>query len=280
MMVEKTWEKLQAVLQSLGHEPKKSLGQNFLVSDGVIEKIINAAQSFGASSLIEIGPGPGALTQYLKNLNGKFQVIELDRGFAKYWREQGLTVHELDALHFDWSNFLSAESGHLAPRVLVSNLPYQISSSLVIDRSIDERPLDGMVLMFQKEVAQRIRAAFEHELYGMLSVVAQTFWQINIVSEAGPRDFFPPPRVASRVLKFIPKSVEISDRKKFLKLVKACFLQPRKLLVSNLEQAGIGTKEQAQEWLLELQLNGKARAEELRLDDFLRLYHRVYQDPS
>ena len=101
-----TWEKLQEVLRQLGHEPKKSLGQNFLVSDVVIDRIIQAAQSFSAQSLIEIGPGPGALTWHLKeqpaSLAGFYQVIELDHSFAQYWRDQGLIVHEIDALHFNW----------------------------------------------------------------------------------------------------------------------------------------------------------------------------------
>ncbi len=270
----KTWESLQEVLKSLGHEPKKSLGQNFLISDQVIEKIIKAAQSFEASSVIEIGPGPGALTQHLRGLNslGHFEVIELDRNFAKYWREQGLTVNEVDALQFDWSHFLSRPG----KRILVSNLPYQISSSIVIDRCIDEKPLEGMVLMFQKEVAQRIKAPFENELYGMLSVVSQTFWDISTVSEAGPRDFFPPPRIASRVLQFSRKKNITIDSRKYFKLVKACFMHPRKLMVSNMEQAGICSKSQATEWVLSLGLEEKVRAEALKVADFLRLYDIVY----
>jgi 16S rRNA (adenine1518-N6/adenine1519-N6)-dimethyltransferase len=263
-----TWKELQAVLSELGHQPKKSLGQNFLISDHVIEKIILAAKEFSPQHLMEIGPGPGALTRHLKNLSQSFQVIELDHGFAGYWREKGLQVHEVDALQFDWGPFLKC-SGN---RILVSNLPYQISSSLVIDRSLDENPLDGMVLMFQKEVAQRLRATFEQDLYGMLSVVAQTFWEISLVSEAGPRDFYPPPRIASRVLKFIKKPMSEIDRKKYFRLVKGSFLQPRKYLVSNLEQAGICQKEKAVEWLQELKISEKARAEQLRISDYLKLY--------
>lgn len=270
----KTWESLQEVLKSLGHEPKKSLGQNFLISDSVIEKIIKSAQSFGAASVIEIGPGPGALTQHLRGLSSlsHFELIELDRNFAKYWREQGLSVNEVDALQFDWSHFLNRPG----KRILVSNLPYQISSSIVIDRSIDEKPLEGMVLMFQKEVAQRIKAPFENELYGMLSVVSQTFWNISTVSEAGPRDFFPPPRIASRVLQFTRKANINIDSLKYFKLVKACFMHPRKLMVSNMEQAGICSKIQATEWILGLGLEEKVRAEALKVADFLRLYDIVY----
>ena len=97
--------------------------------------------------------------------------MELDRVFSKYWKDQGLQLIEGDALQLDWSSFF-----HQArPLVLVSNLPYQISSSLVIDRCLDADPFDFMVLMFQKEVAQRLRARTGDELYGMLSVVAQSF---------------------------------------------------------------------------------------------------------
>lgn len=267
-----TWERLQITLRQLGHEAKKSLGQNFLISDQVIEKIIAKAQVFKPQSLLEIGPGPGALTFHLKEITKQFQVIELDRNFAAFWRDQGLDVVEADALQVDWASFFARPR----PFVLVSNLPYQISSSLVIDRSLDTEPLDAMVLMFQKEVAQKIKAPQGHELYGMLSVVAQSFWDIEIVSEAGPRDFFPPPKVASRVLSFLVKPSPVANKERYFKLVKACFLHPRKLMSSNLAESGVCTKPKAAELFSEMKLSEKVRAEELKISQFLELYRRLY----
>lgn len=223
-------DRLRKVLEETGHLAKKSLGQNFLVSDKVIEKILAEAPT-DVDRLIEIGPGPGAITEGLLALGIPLQLIELDTTMAEYWRAKGVAVMEEDALRADWSQLITSKTA------LISNLPYQISSSLVIDRSLDPVPLKKMVLMFQKEVAQRIRAVASTENYGMLSVIAQNFWKMKMVTEAGPQDFFPPPRIASRVLAFEPLPVPADfDRQKFLEFVKAAFSQRRKLLKSNLAQ--------------------------------------------
>jgi 16S rRNA (adenine1518-N6/adenine1519-N6)-dimethyltransferase len=269
--VSENWEKLKITLAELGIEPKKSLGQNFLVSDSIIDKIIKAAQKTQADFLLEIGPGPGALTNHLRNLSQNFQVIELDRTFAEYWRKQNLIVTEADALRIDWSPILSQPGC----RALVSNLPYQISSSLVIDRCLDQEPLDFMILMFQKEVAQRLRARQGDELYGMLSVVAQTFWKTEMLLEVGPRDFFPPPKVASRVLVFEKLKSPVSNKAHYLKFVKACFLHPRKLMLSNLQEGFNISKERSLQVALKLGLTEKVRAGELKLQQFLDFYHEL-----
>ncbi len=266
-----TWDRLQQTMRDLGIEPKKSLGQNFLISDSVVQKIIRAAEQTKPDFLLEIGPGPGALTFHLKNLCSQFQLIELDRQFAQFWRDQNLAVVEADALQIEWSDFLS-QSG---VRTLVSNLPYQISSSLVIDRCLDDSPLDFMVLMFQKEVAQRIRARLQDELYGMLSVVAQTFWKMATVADVGNQDFFPPPKIASRVLSFERKESPVSDRRAYFKFVKAAFVHPRKLMVSNLEERLPITKARASEIMLSFGLSEKTRAGQLSVQQFVDFFHKL-----
>ncbi|MCX7978233.1 MAG: 16S rRNA (adenine(1518)-N(6)/adenine(1519)-N(6))-dimethyltransferase RsmA [Bdellovibrionaceae bacterium] len=221
-------ERLEAVLSRLGHRAKRSLGQNFLISDVIIDRIIAATESFQPSALIEVGPGAGALTELLATFNIPLTLIELDSNFANYWRSLGYSVIEEDALRISW------ESLTIEGAVLVSNLPYQISSSLVIDRSMDRKLLKGMVLMFQKEVAQRIRAQPATGDYGLLSVIAQNFWQISLVTEVGPRDFLPAPKVASRVLKFSPKETTLTDKASFLAFVKCAFSNRRKMMKANL----------------------------------------------
>ena len=258
-------------MRELGIEPKKSLGQNFLISDAVIQKIILAAKETRPDFLLEIGPGPGALTFHLRKLTENFQLIELDRQFAQHWRDQNLKVIEADALQIEWQDFLS-QSG---VRSLVSNLPYQISSSLVIDRCLDENPLDFMILMFQKEVAQRIRARPQDELYGMLSVVAQTFWKMATVSDVGNQDFFPPPKIASRVLSFEKKPSPVDDRRAYFKFVKAAFVHPRKLMVSNLEERLPVTKARAIEIMLSFDLSEKTRAGQLSVQQFVDFFHKL-----
>lgn len=268
-------ERLRKILDEQGRDPKKSLGQNFLINDGVIEKIIKAAVDMKPSHLLEIGPGPGSLTfslvEELKPEVSSFHVIELDRGWAQFWRDQGLNVVEADALQIPWSDFVKDNT------ILVSNLPYQISSTLVIDRSLDSKRLQGMVLMFQKEVAQKIRGTPKDELYGFLSVIAQSFWKIDLVADAGPRDFWPPPKVASRVLRFLPLALDKipTDSQKFLQFVKMAFQQRRKTLRSNWE----GYLNQKPEgWsrvlarILEMGFTEKLRAEELSPKQFQELF--------
>jgi len=271
-------ERLKEVQEALGIAAKRSLGQNFLVSDHVIEKIIEKAKSFEPKNLIEVGPGPGALTYFLRQFPVNFKVIELDRVLSQYWRDQGLDVTEADALKIDWKQFYT-EPGK---KVLVSNLPYQISSSLVIERSLDSQGLDHMVLMFQKEVAQRIAAKARSENYGMLTVIAQTFWKTETVTEAGPRDFDPPPNVASRVLAFTARPTAVTNGKAYLTFVKTAFAQRRKLLKKNIsslcQQKGIA-EEQLVAWLLEMGFTETARAEELSPEQFVQLYKKLGFEP-
>ncbi|GIL16805.1 MAG: ribosomal RNA small subunit methyltransferase A [Oligoflexia bacterium] len=265
-------QRITQLMTELNIEPKRALGQNFLISDHVIKKIVHAVSLFHPKGMIEVGPGLGALTVELRQLNCPLHLIELDSVFANYWKAQGLSVSEVDALQWDWrSHNLNR------PEVLVSNLPYQISSSLVIDRSMDENQFDGMVLMFQKEVAQRLRAKPKTSEYGMLSVVAQTFWNTEMLLEAGPGDFMPSPKVASRVLVFAKKDVSIDDRKKYLKFLKAAFLHPRKLMSSNLEQ-GLGiAREIILEKLAAQGFDPKIRAQEMSVKMFQDLYLRFQE---
>ena len=242
------------------------MGQNFLVSDGVINKIIAAVDEEKPEKLIEIGPGCGALTDILVDKYKDLTLIELDRHFADFWRSQGRMVIEEDALQMNW-NF---SSDHF----LVSNLPYEISSSLVIERSLDTNPLCGMVLMFQKEVAQRIRAQHQTEHYGMLSVIAQEFWTMQTVCDAGSREFKPAPKVSSRVLKFIPRESNIDNKKMYLSFVKACFQQRRRVLSTNLSGLAANfDKSRFSNWILENKKTEKIRAEELSPSEINSLFH-------
>ncbi|MGZ3689879.1 MAG: 16S rRNA (adenine(1518)-N(6)/adenine(1519)-N(6))-dimethyltransferase RsmA [Pseudobdellovibrio sp.] len=259
-------ERLEKRLDELRVFAKKSLGQNFLISDLVINKIIAAVDDVKPEYLLEIGPGCGALTDLLVPKYKNLTLIELDRDLAAFWREQGQKVIEADALQIEW-NFTPTP-------MLVSNLPYQISSSLVIERSLDEVQLQAMVLMFQKEVAQRIRAAQQTEHYGMLSVIAQEFWTIETVCDAGSREFKPAPKVSSRVLKFVPRKSNVENKKQYLSFVKNCFQQRRRVLTTNLNALDQKfDKSRFAEWLSQNKKNEKIRAEELSPKELNSLYH-------
>lgn len=260
-------ERLENRMQQLQIFAKKSLGQNFLVSDVVIQKILKATAELNQPRLVEVGPGCGALTDLLKEKYSDLVLIELDRTLIDFWKSQSMEVIAGDALRIDW--------GFAQGRALVSNLPYQISSSIVIDRSLEKNLLQGMVLMFQKEVAQRIRALCQTEHYGMLSVIAQEFWTIETVCDAGPRDFKPPPKVASRVLKFVPRESNVEDRPRYLIFVKACFQQRRRVLSTNLGSLAQQGYEihRLKEWSELNKKSEKIRAEELSPVEMNSLYH-------
>ena len=261
-------------MKELGLEPQKGLGQNFLVSSHVVKKIVDAASGEKPTELLEIGPGVGALTEGLLQLNLPLQLLEFDRGLAKYWRDRGVTVVEGDALQADWVA-LSPKSN----TVLVSNLPYQISTSLVVDLSLGPANISSMILMFQKEVAERLLAKTRSDEYGMLSVMTQSHWKVNRVLEAGPGDFWPAPKIASQVVRFQRKVPPFPGREKsYLSFLKGAFSQPRKLLAKNLlarpGRPGLNVEDHKQA-LVELGLNPLARAEELSVEQFEQLFAKI-----
>jgi 16S rRNA (adenine1518-N6/adenine1519-N6)-dimethyltransferase len=292
-------ERIFARLRELGAEPKRSLGQNFLISDHVVNRILAAAESAPFTDLVEVGPGLGAITEDLLGVAARsgasLTLLELDTKFAAYWRERGVRVMECDALQADWTSLGLRENS-----LFVSNLPYQISSSIVIERSLEPAGITRMILMFQKEVAQRLAAKKSSKDYGLLTVIAQTFWDISTVCDASPGDFYPPPNVASRVLQFRRKpdpfaanagpdadfgpgqNVAAGTKPTaagFLKFAKAGFAHRRKLLSRNLmgEYYG-GRKEllpELEKAFAEQGLLATARAEELDPKTFVELYRRL-----
>lgn len=259
-------------LELFGISPKRSLGQNFLISDTVVEKIINAARSLNPSHICEIGPGLGTLTEYLIEIDKQLEVIELDTKFAEYWTSRGVKVTEADALKILWHRFLDKPE-----TAIISNLPYQISSRLVVELSLTTAPIKGMVFMFQKEVAERITAKPKTEEFGLLSVIAQTFWDISIVTNAGMNDFYPAPQVGSRVLRFRPlPNKEEFRTQKYLNLVKQAFSQRRKRMLKNLES--LLSKQLLTQTFEKMSLDSNIRAEELSADMFQSLYSSLHSD--
>jgi 16S rRNA (adenine1518-N6/adenine1519-N6)-dimethyltransferase len=262
---------LKARLAQMGVVPKKAFGQNFLVSPHVIAKIIQAVRAREFTDLIEIGPGVGALTERLLDAGLKPQLIELDHDLAEHWRGRGLAVKEVDALKLDWS-----ELEIRSPSLLVSNLPYQISTHIVMDRCFGPTGLRFMVLMFQKEVAQRLTAEPSTKEYGLLSVMAQLHFRMSRVADAAPGDFFPPPKIASRVLAFErlePQNLGVP----FLKFVKQAFAMRRKFLLKNLKSVVDKPRLETLPAVLEsMGLNEKARAEELTPQQFAELFKKAY----
>ena len=258
-------EELLKKMAELGVEPKRALGQNFLISGHVISRIFDDLDRLKPSFVIEIGPGLGALTESLIRRAPARRLIEMDRKYSEYWRNRGEDLVEGDALQIDWDKLSLPE-----PTLLLSNLPYQISSRLVIERSTGPRAVKDMILMFQKEVADRLVAEARGADYGFLSVIAQTFWSLRVVVDASPECFYPIPNVSSRVMGFARRE-NVTLGSDYVSFVKSAFQFRRKFLLKNLK---------AQESLLrralpELGFSEKVRAEELSPTDFQRLFAKL-----
>lgn len=254
---------------------KKSLGQNFLLDLNLTRKIARAAGDISEQTIIEIGPGPGGLTRALL-MEGAKRVIAIERDERCLpalneisTRYPGrLTIEAGDALKVDWTKLV--DGAH--PVTIAANLPYNIASVLLVDW-LETEPwppwFDRMVLMFQREVAERITAQPRSKAYGRLSVLAQWRTQARIVINLPPEAFTPPPKVASAVVDFRPiPNPEPSCRVATLsRVTAAAFGQRRKMLRSSLKQL----TPMPELLLREAQIAPERRAEDLSVAEFATL---------
>jgi 16S rRNA (adenine1518-N6/adenine1519-N6)-dimethyltransferase len=260
-----------------GHQARKRFGQNFLVSPGVIRKIVDAVAPRAGDTVVEIGPGLGALTEPLLERLDHLHVVEIDRDLIVRLRErfppERLTIHAGDALEFDFGALKSE-----GPLKIVGNLPYNISSPLLFHLADYADRVAEMHFMLQKEVVDRMVAAPGSD-FGRLSVMLQYHYSMERLFVVPPGSFNPAPKVDSAVVRMIPKIKAASgttlakvgagetatDLALFARLVQAAFSQRRKMLRNTLKEFG-------GESLLEAQgIAPTARAETLSVADYVRL---------
>jgi len=254
-----------------GYKTKKRFGQHFLHDQSVIDKIITAAELSPKQEVVEIGPGLGVLTDRLLAETSQVHVMEIDRDLIERLearQDSHLTVHAGDVLKTDWGKLLPQP-----PYILVANLPYNISSQIVF-KLLDHRPMfQRMVLMFQREVGERLVAEPGGKDYGILSVLCQLWYDIKVVALVKPGAFNPPPKVDSIVLKFSPllqPRVDPVDEAFFRQVVKASFTQRRKTLRNSLQASGFKQVEVA-EALAASGIDPSRRGETLQLAEFSAL---------
>lgn len=248
-------------------------GQHFLINEGVITQIVDAALLLRAESLVEIGPGKGALTARLAARGCKdFTVVEIDPEMAAYLQshlppEAGIRIIESDFLKTDISALVQK------PTLFVSNLPY-IDAADILDKVLSSPFFYSAVFMFQKEQAQRIRAKAGEDFYGPLSVFSQLRARISPICKVGRGCFNPPPKVESMVLAFerLKESVFSSEEewKKFRKLVLAAFAHKRKTAFNSLALAGYD-KASVSAALERLELPLTVRAEQIAPQTYIQL---------
>ena len=251
--------------------PRKSLGQNFLRDEAVISRIIDALDPDREDTVVEIGPGTGALTYRLVETAGKVIAIEFDRDLipqleTQFQRFENFRLIHDDALTVDFDEVLQS-SGRNGQTKLVANLPYNISTP-ILQRLIEYRELfSTIVLMFQREVVERITAQPGGKERGFLSVLVESAFEIEYLFDVPPTAFLPVPKVWSAVVRLTPKQSRVADEKHFRRLVSTAFAQKRKTLANNLRNIYQDTTD----LLTRAGIDGKRRAETLTLDEWITL---------
>jgi 16S rRNA (adenine1518-N6/adenine1519-N6)-dimethyltransferase len=263
-----------------GHRARKRFGQNFLVSDGVIRKIIDAVAPRPGDTVVEIGPGLGALTDPLLERIDHLHVVEIDRDLIARLRErhgpERLTIHEGDALEFDFATIPRA--GRFK---IVGNLPYNISSPLLFHLARYAAQVHDMHFMLQREVVDRMAAQPGSGEFGRLSVMLQYRFHIERLFIVPPGAFNPPPKVDSAIVRLIPidftkvgADETAADFELFARVVATAFSQRRKMLRNTLRELI------AAEQLQALGIAPTARAEELAVADYVRLANALRPDAA
>lgn len=242
------------------------LGQHFLISARILERIAGAACPEGTRQVVEIGPGQGALTERLLAHAGNVTAIEMDSALAEHLRERwpdgsGLSLFDGNALNYDWTLW--------GPGVLAGNLPYYIATAIISKYLAKPGTLTQAVFLIQKEVAERITAKPGTRDFGYLSVECQYLAKAEYLFSVPPGAFRPPPKVDSAVIRLTPRPQALSpENAGFLDFASACFRQKRKTLRNNLSERY--PKEQ-----LDRLPAVSNRAEQLSVAELLALFHAL-----
>lgn len=217
-------------------KPKKHFGQHFLTNPSIAERIANNLSKTNGN-VLEIGPGKGVLTNFLTSYEYQLKVVEIDRESVEYLKANSI-LKENQIIAADFLTLDLTAVFQKQPFYLIGNFPYNISSQIVF-KLLDERALiPEMVGMFQKEVSDRIASSNGSKQYGILSVLAQTYFSTDILFHVEPGSFFPPPKVRSSVIRLKRKNTSYSfSYSQLKKVVKAAFQQRRKTLKNSLSAA-------------------------------------------
>lgn len=269
-----------AVLQKYNFTFQKKYGQNFLIDSHVLEKIMDAAEIGKDDCVVEIGPGIGTMTQYLAERAGEVVAVEIDKNLIPILKEtlanyKNVSIINEDILKVDLNRIVEEKNGG-RPVKIVANLPYYITTPIIMGLFENHVPVKSITVMVQKEVADRMQVGPGTKDYGALSLAVQYYAKPEIVAIVPPNCFIPRPNVASAVIRLTcheKKPVEVKDEKGMFALIRASFNQRRKTLANSLSNAQnlSLTREQVTEALESMQLSPTIRGEALTLEQFAAL---------
>ena len=269
-----------AVIQKYNFMFQKKFGQNFLIDTHVVDKIIRSAGLTKDDMVLEIGPGIGSLTQHLAENAGKVVAVEIDKNLIPILKEtlatyDNITIINEDILKVD-INALAEEYNGGKPIKVVANLPYYITTPIIMGLFESHVPIESITVMVQKEVADRMQVGPGTKDYGALSLAVQYYAKPEIVANVPPNCFIPRPNVGSAVIRltrFKEPPVEVNDEALMFKLIRASFNQRRKTLVNGLTNSSelSFSKEKITDAIISLGWQATIRGESLTLEEFAKL---------
>ncbi|WP_191297148.1 16S rRNA (adenine(1518)-N(6)/adenine(1519)-N(6))-dimethyltransferase RsmA [Paenibacillus sp. PL91] len=275
-----TPKRTKEIIAKYGFSFKKSLGQNFLIDQNILNNIVAAAELDETKGALEIGPGIGALTQRLAQAAGKVTAVEIDNRLIPILKdilaeEQHTTVIHGDVLKLDLKQLFEEQFAGVTGVSVVANLPYYVTTPILMKLLEEKLPLEHIVVMIQKEVAERMAAKPGGKEYGSLSVAVQYYCVPTLVCTVPHTVFIPQPNVDSAVIKLSLRdkpAVDVPDEDHFFRVVQASFAQRRKTLANNLTAfVGKERREALTEMLLKNEIDPIRRGETLSLEEFARI---------
>lgn len=271
---------LKALLNRHGFNFSKTLGQNFLIDNNVLNKIVSASELNENSCVLEIGPGAGTLTRRLAETGARCTAVEIDKALLPILGEtlagfDNFNLINSDILKVDLKKLINDEFDN-KPFHVIANLPYYITTPIIMQILESRLPVVSMTLMVQKEVADRMCATCGSKEYGALSVAVQYYTIPTVICRAEPHCFIPQPKVASSVVHLkvsATPTVTVSDEKKFFAIVKSSFGQRRKTLLNALSKSPYfsANKDSVRSALVQMGVDENIRGEKLSISQFAKL---------
>lgn len=283
-----TPKRTKEILDKYGFTFKKSLGQNFLIDTNILHRIVDYAEVTEQTGAIEIGPGIGALTEQLAKRAKKVVAFEIDQRLLPILKDTlspypNVKIIHQDILKADVHNMIASEFEGVEDLMVVANLPYYVTTPILMKLLEEKIPVRGIVVMLQKEVADRIAAKPGTKDYGSLSIAIQYYTEAETVMVVPKTVFNPQPNVDSAVLRLIKRPepvVKVKDESFFFSIVRASFAQRRKTILNNLTSNlsfGKEKKQAIEQTLYEVGVDPKRRGETLSIQEFAALSDALYE---
>lgn len=282
------YEETQAILNTYKIQANKSLGQNFLIDDCVIEKIIESSNIEKEDLIIEIGPGLGVLTERLLKKSNNVVVIELDKKMIeilqnRFCLNRNLEIINNDVLKVDLEKLIKnkKEQTNINKVKIVANLPYYISTPIIMKLLENRLEISEIIVMVQKEVAQRLGAETGTREAGAITYAVEYYAQATPIIDVPKESFIPSPKVESQVIKLEVRQnpkIEVEDEKLLFNIIQKSFMQRRKTLSNALINNRIlDSKEEVEKMFKTLEITSNVRGENLTLEEFGKIANYVYK---